>query len=276
MNGAERRLRKALLVAIAVLALLVVVLAVAIAHQRLVGRRVTREIREQKQLTSRYGRDLRDCERWRKDYRAYSIKLGGRLPECSWSEQTPFMVSQLAGIVEPRGLKLVSIRPEPMCSSGKILRFPMKVNLQCDLAVLSSLLEDVEKTAPALEMDRLNVRNAQDKSGKLQVDMTISSFVVLDENAPLVKRRAILPARPRADVVQPSPASARPQPSPVSGKAESAVQPDRAVRPASRPAAASGPAAPVRIPAGATTAPAPTAGPDSPHPAAPVRNGGSK
>ncbi|HUV04714.1 MAG TPA: type 4a pilus biogenesis protein PilO [Armatimonadota bacterium] len=179
------------LVAVAILGLGIVGLGAGVIWQHAARSALSRQIREQRQLLSSTRRELRNCVKWRRDYTDLSLKLGGRLPECTWSDQMPFIVSQLTGIVESHGVKIQTLRPEPMTAASGILRFPLGIEIQTGLRELTQILEDIENTVPLLEIERLDIRAAQDKPDKLQVGMTVASFVVLDKRAPLTKRRAL-------------------------------------------------------------------------------------
>jgi len=174
-----------------VLGLAVVGLGAGVIWQRAAGSALSRGIREQRQILSKTRRELRNCVTWRKDYADLSLKLGGRLPECTWSDQMPFAVTQLTGLVETHGVKIETLRPEPMTSANGILRFPLGIELQVGLRELTRILKDIESTVPLLKIERLDIRTPKDKPDKLQVSMTVASFVVLDKKAPLTKRRAL-------------------------------------------------------------------------------------
>ena len=183
--------KRATIFASVVLAVVLVGLTATVVQQNLAASRLSHEIAEQRRLRDNLRRELGQAEIWKKDYVDLSARLGGRLPECSWSEQMPFVVGQLSGIVGPHGLKIETLQPQPMSAAGRVLRFPMRLGLQADLANLTALLEDIGKTVPLLQVERLDIRTAEGKGEKLQVDMTISSFVVLDQRAPLAGRRAL-------------------------------------------------------------------------------------
>jgi len=167
-------------------------LTAVVVWQNLVAARISREITEQRRLQTTLRRELAEAALWKNDYESLSARLGGRLPECSWSEQMPFVVAQLSGIAATHRLKIETLQPQPMSTAGRVLRFPMRMGLQAGLADLTTILEDIEKTVPLLQIERLDVRTAEDKGKKLQVDMTVSSFVVLDRHAPLAGRRTLV------------------------------------------------------------------------------------
>jgi len=183
--------KRATIFASVVLAVALVGMTAAVVQQNIAASRLSHEIAEQQRLRDKLRRELDQAEIWKNDYEHLSARLGGRLPECSWSEQMPFIVAQFSGIVGPHGLKIETLQPQPMSAAGRVLRFPMRLGLQTDLADLTAVLKDLQKTVPLLQVERLDIRSAQDKGEKLQVDMTVSSFVVLDQRAPLAGRRAL-------------------------------------------------------------------------------------
>lgn len=197
MKDKKRRFR---LISALCLGVLVVVLGLTVAWQHAVAARLSTDIAGQKALLGKQIAEAKQRIQWRKDYGEYSLKLGGLWSKCSWSDQMPFMVAQLTAIVESRGLRIESMQPQPMIANKQIPRFPMRIGLQADLPALAGILEEIEKTWPLLCVDRLDVRNAAGSSGKLQVDMTISSFVALDPRAPLAKRRTLPNVEKRAAV----------------------------------------------------------------------------
>lgn len=187
MNTSKQR---ASVVAAIVLAVVVVGLAAAVAHQKVTKYRLLRDVRQQTTRLAGLERDLSNRAKWRNDYQNLSLKLGAGLQNFTWSDQMPFMVTQLTGIVEAQGLKIASLQPEEMTSGEHILRFPLRVALNCDLSDLTKILQEIESTKPVLNVERLDVRTSPDESGKLQVGMTVSSFVVRDDHAAPTKRRS--------------------------------------------------------------------------------------
>ncbi len=217
-------------VAIAALGVLVVALAIGVIAQQLAASRLSNGIQAQKQLLLKSRGELKDRAKWRDDYGDLALKLGGRMSTCSWSDQMPFMVAQVSGIVQANGLKIENLQPEPMTASSNIERFPMRIVVQTDLKNLTKLLKDMSTAVPLIDVERLEVRNAQGESDKLQVNMTVSSFVVLDKNSRVTRRRAVVPAKTAAvesksadkAVAKPADQPSKPAPQP-SVKAPTAV-----------------------------------------------------
>lgn len=184
--------------AIAALSVLVVALAIGVIAQQLAASRLSNGIQAQKQLLAKSQVELKDRAKYRDDYGDLALKLGGRMSTCSWSDQMPFMVAQVSGIVQANGLKIENLQPEPMTASSNIERFPMRLVIQTDLKNLTKLLKDMSTAVPLIDVERLEVRNAQGESDKLQVNMTVSSFVVLDKNSRVTRRRTVVPVKTAA------------------------------------------------------------------------------
>lgn len=175
-------------IAIVVLGVLVLGLGSGVIWQRIVSARLSHQVREQTRDLTEAQKTLKDYAQWQSEYTELSAKLGGRMRECTWSNQMPFMVSQLTGLVEARGLKVQTLRPEPMTSSGSVQRFPMSIEVQAGLGDLARLLRDMGGTYPLLSIERMDIRAVEGNADKLQVRMTVASFMVIDKAAPITKR----------------------------------------------------------------------------------------
>ncbi|MBP6962999.1 MAG: type 4a pilus biogenesis protein PilO [Armatimonadetes bacterium] len=182
-------------IAAIILGAVVAVLLAAVVAQQVTASRLGREIRAQNQVLADARRNLENRRKWSSEYDEFSLRLGGRMSTCSWSDQMPYMMAQVNGIVQANGLKAENIQPEPMVVNWNIRKFPMRVALQTDLRRLTEVLRDVRNSRPLLDVERLEVRQAQDGDSGLQINMTVASFVVLDQNAPVVRRRASLPVK---------------------------------------------------------------------------------
>lgn len=173
--------------------------------------RISRQISEQNRVLSQLQRELEGRKGCVKDYSILTLKLGGRFSECSWTDQMPFVVSQLNGIAEQRGLKVQTLQPQSMTANKCVRRFPLRIGLQADLSAVASLLEDIQDTTPLLDVERLDIKRAEARGGKLEVGMTVASFAVIDKNAQLANRRALpkeirIPTEPQSEE-PPGPAS---------------------------------------------------------------------
>jgi Tfp pilus assembly protein PilO len=230
--------QQAPLVAAIILGLAVAGLTLGIVLQRVALARTSRQVRAGQRELIRARQEVKDRASWQKDYSELSLKLGGRLPECTWGEQMPFIVSQVTGIVESHGLMIETLRPEPMATSKRILRFPLRIGIQAGLRDVTQVIRDIERAVPLLDIERLDIRTAEGKGDKLQADMTVSSFVVLDKKSPVARRRAMRIPTELAKVEESAEEPARKAETPVSPIAASMQTP-----PAGPPAGMSSPTA---------------------------------
>jgi Tfp pilus assembly protein PilO len=220
-------------VATIVLCAVAIALAIGVIAQQLAASRLTREIDGQKQLIQKSKQDLKDRAKFRGEYGDLSLRLGGRMSTCTWSDQMPYMVAQVTGIVGANGVKVASLQPEPMTSLGSIQRFPLRIALETDLRHITEVLRDLKSAVPLLDIERLDIRNSQSGSGKLQINMTVASFVVLDKNSPVARRRAVVPAK-KTEGIAAGP-EARETEKPEAAKPQSKASDTPGARPAARP-----------------------------------------
>lgn len=198
-----RRSRPRMLItASIILAVVVACLAVAVVIQRIEAARLSSEVMEQRGRLGAASRKLRGNVKCQKDYEALSLKLGGRLRSCTWSDQLPYMLGQLDAIIQSQEIKMDSLQPEPM-TVETILRFPMRLSFQTDISRLTKVLAEIDRATPLLKIERLHILNSKESKENLQVDMTVASFVVLDKDAPVQKRRAIAKTSKNARKVEP-------------------------------------------------------------------------
>lgn len=115
---------------------------------------------------------------------AQSKQLAGKIARhpasWSWSEQLPIMVTQVSQVVENDGVKIETLQPEPLVVRQQIARFPLRMTLHTRLGSLTEVLQRIRQSQPILAIDRLHIRNAQKPGDPLMVDLTLSSFVVLE------------------------------------------------------------------------------------------------
>ncbi|HEY3379702.1 MAG TPA: GspMb/PilO family protein [Armatimonadota bacterium] len=100
----------------------------------------------------------------------------------SWSEQLPVMVKQVSGVVDKGGAKIDTLQPEPVVTRGQFARFPLRLTLRLSLGTLTQVLMNVRAAQPLLAIDHLNIRTGQTTADPLLVELTLSSYAML-ENA---------------------------------------------------------------------------------------------
>lgn len=98
----------------------------------------------------------------------------------SWSDQLPLMVGQVTRITDKQGAKIDTLQPEPMVAKQQMARFPLRVTLNADLAKVTGVLAEVQQANPMLAVDHLNIRAGQNAGDPLQVELTLSSYVMLE------------------------------------------------------------------------------------------------
>lgn len=101
----------------------------------------------------------------------------------TWSEQLPVMVTQISGIVEGCGAKIDTLQPAPIVERQQVIRFPLHLSLHTNLASLSKFLQRTQQAVPLLAIDQLTVRAGKLPIDPLQVDVTLSSYVMLEGQA---------------------------------------------------------------------------------------------
>lgn len=186
MNNHKTRMTRIILI---VLVVVTISLAVALVYQRIAISRLSSELQSRKHRLAVMQHDLEERTRYQKDYKELSLKLGGRFARCTWSDQMPYMVSQLNGILQPHGVKIKTLKPEPMTSRSMISRFPLGIEIDVTIAQLTGILKDIQSTVPLLSIERLDISPSANSADLLEVSMRIASFVVIDKQGGLPERR---------------------------------------------------------------------------------------
>jgi Tfp pilus assembly protein PilO len=175
---------------VVILAVVVFGLVVGVVWQLISSNHMSNDIASGRQSLAALKSDNADCVKWANKYKTLSLELGERLPDCTWGDQEPYMVSQLSSVIESQGVRIDTLRPQPMVEQKGILRFPMRLELKTTLDDLARVLKDIQKVRPIVSVERLDVRNDKDKGAKLQVDMSVSTFIIIDKDSPVARRRA--------------------------------------------------------------------------------------
>lgn len=200
-----RKLR-ATMIAAGILGLVIFGLVVAIINQQVTLSRLSADISQQKQSLGRMTKETAAYKTLSAKYLDMSAKLGGRYRSVSWGTQMPSMVNQLTGIMQAQKVKIQTLRPEPITSTDGVSRMPLRISFNAGLGDLAKLVHDMETAVPHLEVERLDIHIADDKSEKLQTDMTVSSFAVTDENAPVLASHILTEKKPDKPAVKSGPA----------------------------------------------------------------------
>jgi len=169
------------------LAAITACLSGSLVYQRIRTANLSHAITEESSQLSELRRSIDETRSAAKQYDSLTRRLGGALQECSWSEQMPFAVSQINGIFSAHGVKIQSLRPEPMIAMKSVERFPLRVVIKPTLKQLVAILKDLKSAEPLIHLQRLNIRTARDFDDTLEADMTITSFVVLDKHSTMTR-----------------------------------------------------------------------------------------
>jgi Tfp pilus assembly protein PilO len=165
-------------VAIWLLGILVFVLAAIMVNQIFVRSRLSVRAGAQKQLLSELTAGASGNRLALNKYDEMAIKLCGRIPDGTVRGNMPFMINQVAGVMQAHGLKPETLKPEPVTVVDGIDRVPLRVSFSAGIGNMVLVVRDIENTVPVMHIDQLSIRPATDKSGTLHAEMTISSFVV--------------------------------------------------------------------------------------------------
>jgi Tfp pilus assembly protein PilO len=114
-------------------------------------------------------------------------KLQGRVltraASWTWSDQLPFMVAQVSTLVGQSGVRVQSMQPAPMVAAEKLVRFPLRLALEGNLAGVVTFLRLARRQAPTLGVDQLTVHTGTQTTGLLRAEVTLSSYVMLEGTA---------------------------------------------------------------------------------------------
>jgi|GEM_PF-3916429 len=171
-------------IAAAILILVIICLSIAILNQQLVSSSLSTQIKQENAKFTRLSKDsTADVDQDRK-YRDMALKLGGRYREVTWSKHIPFMVNQLTAAMQTYEVKMDTMRPDPIRTIDNVSQLPLRIGFKANLADMAKIVRDIEKTTPLLNIERLDIRAASEKSDLLQSEMTVSSYAITDKDAP--------------------------------------------------------------------------------------------
>ncbi|MHB9132119.1 MAG: GspMb/PilO family protein [Armatimonadota bacterium] len=184
-------------------------LLLLVVYQGFARSAVLRDIDGQTQEMTELQASLRENTKAGADVAKLVERLGPRMRACSWNEQLPYMINQLTVMLMTRGVTIDTMQPEPMTTTKSIRRFPMRLAFRTDLTHLAIVLQDMKQATPLLKVERLTVRREQGQDGKnpvndnkLVVEVTATSFIILDKNAPEKVQRTMPRAVKTADAQQ--------------------------------------------------------------------------
>lgn len=112
--------------------------------------------------------------------RTLAQRVASRRSNWSWSDQLPMMVGQVTRLVASQGARVDSLQPEPVVTRQQLVRFPLRVTLRLPLDRLTGVLAQMRQAKPLLAIDHLTVRTGEYADDPLSVDLTLSSYVMLE------------------------------------------------------------------------------------------------
>jgi Tfp pilus assembly protein PilO len=165
------------------LTLLILGLAVDIGYQYLAKAALTRQFYAEQQVLAQTNLRAKMATARRADVDTLARKIGDRRRQCSWNEEMPPMVSRVSKLIEQGGTRISALHPLPIVASDVLARLPMQVSFSDNLAGLTEILLRSRQALPLLKIDQLQVHNDLQGGDQLNVDMTVSAYVVLEGGA---------------------------------------------------------------------------------------------
>lgn len=107
----------------------------------------------------------------------------------TWSEQLPVSMTQVAGLVEGSGGVIDTMQPAPVVASAQLTRFPLRLTLHATLKQLTALLRTAQAATPTLAVDGLTIHAGQPGDNVLSVELTLSSYALVEGAQPGGGRR---------------------------------------------------------------------------------------
>ncbi len=163
-----------------VLGVLLVCLAGVCAYQYLASVAAVRAIAEQHEALVSAHKKAAALASAQADEKQMLAKISRHPASWSWTEQLPVMVSQLTGVEQGCGAPIDTLQPSPMVTRGQLARFPLHLTLQMDLASLTKFLQRAQRAVPVLAVDQLTIHAGKKTGDPLHVDLTLSSYVMLE------------------------------------------------------------------------------------------------
>jgi Tfp pilus assembly protein PilO len=145
-----------------------------------------RALADQRDALEQVKLNVAELAKMQADGRQLNEKVLKRKAPWSWSEQLPVMVTQISGIVEQSGAKIDTLQPSPVVERDRLTRFPLRLTLTTELARetgLTVILQRLQQAVPLLGVEHFAVRAGQKPSEPLQVELTLSSYVIIEGRA---------------------------------------------------------------------------------------------
>lgn len=169
--------------AVLILGLLAALLAGAGIYQYAAAAIAVHAIAGQRNTLKQTTAYLSELARARADSVQVSKQVLQRKGQWSWSEQLPVMVTQISVIVEHSGAKIDTLQPSPAVERDGLTRFPLRLTLRTDLKQLTAVMQRLREAVPLLSVDHLAIRAGEKPGDSLQVEMTLTSYVIVNGQA---------------------------------------------------------------------------------------------
>ncbi|MHB0998421.1 MAG: type 4a pilus biogenesis protein PilO [Armatimonadota bacterium] len=166
-----------------ILGFLVICLAIMVTVQQISNAGITSKIDMQEQVLSKLIKESTSASEIEKSYARLSARFGGDNGEVTWDKQMPRMINALTGAMQAHGLKIETLKPEPITVTGSIQRFPLRITFKSKLRNLVESVREIEKLNPYMDVEGLNIRVTEKESNILQADAIVSLFAIANSNS---------------------------------------------------------------------------------------------
>jgi len=140
------------------LTVIVVGLAVVCGYQSVASLLLARSLENQRRTLAEEQKLTAELDRSQQETQPLKERVSSQPGVWSWSEQLPPMMAQVAP------------------------RFPLRLTLRSDLSSLTRLLQRVRKQSPVLAVDQLSIRIGAQVGDPLRVELTLSSYVIVERS----------------------------------------------------------------------------------------------
>jgi len=164
------------------LGILLVCLASFCTYQYCVAAATAHAIVEQRAALDNAHKQAKALARAQADEKHLAAKITRHPANWSWSEQLPVMVSQLTTLVQDCGAPIDTLQPSPVVMHGQLARFPLHLTMHTNLASLTKFLQRAQQATPVFAVDQLTIHAGKKNGDLLQVDLTLSSYVMLESS----------------------------------------------------------------------------------------------
>ncbi len=153
----------------------------ACGYQYLACANVQHEIRAQQDTITRTQRQIKDQQAAQDTAVDLSTYIDRRDTHWAWSGQFKRMAQQVSDLTKGTDAVIDTLQPAPVMGKTALVRFPLRLTLHSSLGGLTKLLHNVRGATPVLAVDGLTLRCGQKSTDPLQVDLSLSAYVLLED-----------------------------------------------------------------------------------------------